>query len=171
VSVTPLQEISVGVVVERRKADSPWIDFTWRAVTVLPGEPAAAPWTKLADQGDVTTYYAGAANIDLYPSETGNYRDNLAVAVPSLWVALRPTGIEPPYELVAVTADPAEGEGFTQNGDHLVDVVPMPEPVRKVIETFIAEHHVERPLYKRKRDRADPEALARRAPTVKGRGP
>jgi hypothetical protein len=48
-------------------------------------------------------------------------------------------------------------------------VVPMPEPVREVVEAFVAEHHVERPFYKRKRDRADPEALARRAPMQKAR--
>ena len=167
-SVPPLEQIPVGVVVERRKAASPWIDFTWRAVSVLPGEPVAAPWTQLSAGGDVASFYAGATTIALYRSETAHYRDNLA-ATPSLWVALRPTGVEPPYELVAVTADPAEGEGFTQNGDHLVEAVPMPEAVRAVVEAFVAEHHVERPFVKRKRDRADPEALARRAPMDRDR--
>ncbi len=166
-SASPLARVSVGVVVERRKADSPWIDFTWRAVTALPGEPAASPWTQLAGNDEVTTFYAGAAGVALYISETGLYRDNLASGTPSLWVALRPTGVEPPYELIAVTADPAEGEGFTQNGDLLVDVVPMPEQIRTLIEAFVAEHHVERPFYKRKRDRADPEALARRGPLTR----
>jgi hypothetical protein len=33
----------------------------------------------------------------------------------------------------------------------------------------VAEHHVERPFVKRKRDRADPEALSRRAPIAKDR--
>jgi hypothetical protein len=33
----------------------------------------------------------------------------------------------------------------------------------------VAEHHVERPFFKRKRDRADPEALAPRSPAQKGR--
>ena len=102
------------------------------------------------------------AEIELYRTETANYRDNLASGAPVLWVALRPTGVEPPYELVAVTADPAEGEALTEAGNDLVDVVPMPEPVRAVVEAFVAEHHVERPFFKRKRDRADPEALARR---------
>ena len=80
---------------------------------------------------------------------------------------MRPTGVEPPYDIVAVTADPAEGEALTESGNDLVDVVPMPEPVRAVVEAFVAEHHVERPFYKRKRDRADPEALARRGPQRK----
>ena len=41
----------------------------------------------------------------------------------------------------------------------------MPEPIRAAIAAFIAEHHVEDAAFvKRERDRADPEALARRAP-------
>ena len=64
----------------------------------------------------------GAAEIELYRTETTNYRDNLASGAPLLWVALRPTGVEPPYEIVAVTADPAEGEALTEAGNDLVDV-------------------------------------------------
>jgi hypothetical protein len=158
-------------VVERRKAKSAWIDHVWRPVAILPGEPGTAPWTQLDGGEDVATFYAGAAEIELLQAETTNYRDNLATGTPLLWVVLRPTGVEPPYDVVAVTADPAEGEGFTQTGDDLVDAVPMPEPVCDAVEAFIAEHHVERVFYKRKRDRADPEALAKRAPVHKDRRP
>ena len=165
----PLARIAVGVVVERRKAKSPWIDFTWQPVAVLPGQPDAAPWTVLSVDGEKTIFYAGSIDVELHRTETGYYRDNLASGTPSLWVALRPTGVEPPYDLLAVTADPAEGESFTQVGDDLVDAVPMPAPVRDVVEAFVAEHHVERPFVKRKRDRADPEALAHRAPLRKDR--
>ena len=51
----------------------------------------------------------------------------------------------------------------------LVDVVPMPQSVRAVIDVFVAEHHVERPFHKRERDRADPEALAPHGPMQKER--
>ena len=119
--------------------------------------------------GDCTTFYAGPAEIDLYRTETGNYRNNLASAAPVLWVALRSTGVDPPYEILAVTADPAEGEALTESGNDLVDVVPMPPSLHEIIAAFVAEHHVERPFYKRQRDRADPEALARRAPIPKER--
>jgi Protein of unknown function (DUF3305) len=170
VSVAPaLATIAVGVVVERRRAQSAWIDFTWQPVTVLVGLPDASPWTVLSEEGDRATFYAGAAEIALYRTETTNYRDNLGSGTPRLWIALRPTGVDPPYEIVAVTADPAEGEALTETGSDLVDVVPMPEAIRALIDAFVAEHHVERPFFKRKRDRADPEALARRGPTQKER--
>ena len=163
-SSTALVRIPVGVVVERRKAASPWLDFLWRPVSVLVGEPAAAPWTPLGSEGDVHTFYAGAAVVELFRTETANYLGNLGSGAPSLWVVLRPTGAEPPYEVFAVTADPAEGEAFTEAGNDLVDTVAMPGTIIEVLEAFVAEHHVERPFYKRRRDRANPEALARRSP-------
>jgi Protein of unknown function (DUF3305) len=169
VSVPAHARIGVGVVVERRKARSAWIDFTWTPVTVLAGVPDAAPWTILSDDGEGATFYAGAAEIGLYRTETANYRDNLGTGMPKLWVALRPTGVEPPYEIFGVTADPAEGEAWTQSGGDLVDVVPMPEGVCATVDAFVAEHHVERPFHKRERDRADPEALASRALPAKER--
>lgn len=159
---SPLVRIAVGVVVERRRIESRWIDHAWRPAGVLPGVLGAAPWTPLGYGGQTATFYAGSTDIALYRSEADHYRINLDSGAPLLWVVLRPRGGEPPYELFAVTADPAEGESFTQTGTDLVDSVPMPLIVRGIVEAFVAEHHVERPFYKRPRDRANLEALALR---------
>jgi hypothetical protein len=162
--VAPPLRISVGVVVERRKANSAWADVIWRPVAVLAGIPDAPPWTMLATEGDMSAFYCGAAEIELYRSETDNYRRNLGSGAPSIWVALQETGSEPPYEIAAVTADPAEGEGLTEPAQGIVEAVAMPERVRETIAAFVADHHVERVFEKRRRDRANPEALARRSP-------
>jgi hypothetical protein len=164
----PLGRIPVSVLVERRKASNPWIDYVWTPSAVLTGVPETAAWTQVSQTPDVTTFYAGAAEIALYRTETGNYRDNLATGEPKLWILLRPTGVEPAYDLLAVTADPAEGESFTEAGNDLVEMVAMPEPIQEVVAAFVAEHHVERPVFKRKRDRADPEALGRRPRVSEG---
>ena len=158
----PLLRISVGVVVERRRTDSPWIDFVWRGIGVLPDEPEMTPWTVLREQQGTTLFYAGSATVDLYRSETARYRDNLATGAPSVWIVLTPSEGAWPYAVSAVTADPAEGEAFTEAGANLVEAVPMPELLREAIENFIAEHHVEPEFVKREQRRADPEALARR---------
>jgi len=158
----PLLRISVGVVVERRRTDSPWIDFVWRGIGVLPDEPEMTPWTVLREQQGTTLFYAGSATVDLYRSETARYRDNLATGAPSVWIVLTPSEGAWPYAVSAVTADPAEGEAFTEAGANLVEAVPMPEVLREAIENFIAEHHVEPEFVKREQRRADPEALARR---------
>lgn len=164
--VAPLLRIPVGVVVERRKATSSWADFVWRPVAVLGGLPDADPWTLLATNETTVTYYAGAAEIELYRTEADNYRRNLESNAPMIWVALQPTGGEPPYQIAAVTADPAEGEGLTEPGQGIVEAVPMPEPLRDTIAAFAATHHVEHVFTKRKRDRADPETLARHPPRL-----
>jgi Protein of unknown function (DUF3305) len=151
-SAAALFSIPVGVVVERRKATSPWLEFVWQPVAVLPGVPAAEPWTTLGPVGDAARFFAGTAAVHLYRTETANYIGNLASEAPLLWVVLRPTERHPPYEVVAVTADPAEGEAFTEAGDDLVDTVPMPAEIRHALEAFVAEHHVARPFFKRQRD-------------------
>ena len=161
-STPPLARIAVGVVVERRPATSPWIEHVWRPVGVLAGVPEAEPWTALPGASGADTFYAGGAEVELHRSETTNYRDNLASGQPSLWVVLRPTGGDPPFAVVTVTADPAEGEAFTETATDLVEALPMPEPIAEAVAAFVAEHHVERTFEKRKRDRADPEALGRR---------
>jgi hypothetical protein len=161
----PLVSIPVGVVIERRKAKSPWVDFVWRPVAVLPGAPEATPWTALDGDIDRTNFYGGPAAIDLYRSDTSGYRDNLATGDPLVWVVMRPTGSEPPYEIAAVTAEPSEGEAFTESAASLVETVPMPESVRAAVADFLATYHVEHMFVKRKRDRVHPEAMARRAPS------
>lgn len=168
--VEPLQRISVGVVVARGRAASPWVDFVWRGAGVLPDEPDIAPWTVIREADDTTLFYAGRASVDLYRSETERYRDNLASGSPSVWIVLSPAEGAWPYVVAAVTADPAEGEAYTEAGGHLVEAVAMPEALRRTIAAFIAAHHVDTEFFKRERGRVDPEALARRPGREHGGG-
>jgi uncharacterized protein DUF3305 len=161
--------IPVGVIIERRKATSPWLDTVWRPVVVLSGLPDAAPWTAIDAAEDVAIFYVGAAEIELFRTEADHYRSNLASGAPSVWVALRPTGVEPPFDLVAVTVDPAEGESYTQAGGDLVDAVPMPAAVLRAVEVFVAEHYVEQPIFQRQRDGGDPKVLPRGVTASKDR--
>lgn len=160
--MSALHGIRVGLVVERRKAISPWIDFVWQPVALLPDAPDLMPWTELAREGDAVQFYAGSAVIELYRSETANYLGNLDSGTPKAWVALRPTESEPPYAILLVTLDPSEGEALTEPGTDLVEPVGMPEWIQDELAGFVAQHHVERAFYKRKNKKADPEALGQR---------
>ena len=153
-----LTRIRVGVIVERRKAESRWADFLYRPVSVLEGVPAAPPWTQIGAEGEPTTFYAGDAVIELHRTETANYRDNLASGAPRLWVILRPGSGGVGLDLLFVTADPAEGEALTGAGNDLVDSVPMPVSIKQIVENFIAEHHVEQVFFKRERSKSRPPA-------------
>lgn len=160
--------IPVGVVVERHKALSQWVEALWRPVAVLAGLPDAVAWTPLSEDGARIAYYAGPSEIALYRSEAENYRRNLSSGTPAIWVAMHATAGDPPYAIGGVTADPAEGEGWSEPGVAIVEAVAMPEAVRKEIAAFIAQFPAEPNFVKRQRDRADPEVLARQAPRSRG---
>ena len=166
------ERLTVGLVVERRESYGPWGGVTWRPVAIFPTPPDVAPWTPLGLFGQAQRYYAGACDIMLYSTDTANYRDNLEATEAKLWVVLRAEGREPPIEVVTVTADPAEGEANTEAGSNVVETVAMPADIAGVIAQFIADHHVERPVYKRQRDRkhgkagqdSRPQGFAERRP-------
>jgi Protein of unknown function (DUF3305) len=149
-----LVQIVVGVAVERRRAISPWSPALWRPVSVFDGKPAAKAWTIIGSSPEATTFYAGEACIELFRTETANYLSNLQMRTPALWVILRAIAREPGMELQGVTADPAEGEALTGSGTDIVESIPMPASISGRLRAFIAEHHVDRPMYKRQRDRS-----------------
>ena len=152
------EQLIVGLVIERWASASTWGSVTWRPTTVFASVPEVAPWTSLGGNGQTSRYYAGAHSIELYSTETANYRDNLNSGQPLLWVVLRPQGDEPPVEVVAVTADPAEGEAFTEPGNDVVETVAMPPEVAAIVAQFIIDHHVEHVFEKRKRDKTGSKA-------------
>lgn len=161
--------IPVGVVVERRKAQSAWVDYTWQPVKILAGAPEAAPWTLLEEHAETAAFYAGGTSIELFSVDAGFYHDNLATGEPLLWVVLRSAQGAWPYELFKVTADPHEGVALTEAGSDLIEMVPMPDAIAAEIAAFVTRHHVDRSFVKRQRNRANPEALARRIPGGEGK--
>jgi hypothetical protein len=169
--IAPARTITVGIVAERSKGSGPWSDYLWRPVSAFTGAPDTAAWTKLSDDGERATFFVGTADIELYRSEAGNYRENLLVEQPLLWVALRSTAGDPPYRLAGATVDPAEGESWVALGTDLVDSVAMPKAVEAVVTDFVANHYVAQPFHKRNRDRANPEGMARRVPEGHNRKP
>ena len=161
----------VGVVVRRRSIHNPWIDHMWSPVMVLEDVPETAPWTVLSNEADAAIYYAGAASIDLFSSDTANYRDNLADGEPRIWVALRRQDGGSELELTKVTADPTEGEAMFESGCDVIGTVPMPADIASWIAAFVDQFHVERAFHKRQRDRAagDVQRMPDGSPDV-GRG-
>ncbi|MCX7323451.1 MAG: DUF3305 domain-containing protein [Hyphomicrobiales bacterium] len=146
--------LTVGVVVERRESDSPWIDHAFKPVAVLPDAPDVPPWTSLGKDGRTERFYAGPATLSLFSSDTGQLIENFVSGHGQLWVSIRPTGMDPPVEVVGVTADPSEGEGYLEGMGDVVEPVPMPQHISDHVLAFYKVHHVERPFIKRQRDKA-----------------
>jgi hypothetical protein len=156
--------IPVGVLAERRPAVTKWADDVWRVVEVLEDAPPVPPWTLLREEAGRSLFFVGVAEVVLHPTDTSNYKHNMEAAQPLVWVALRPAATPSGFTLQTVTVDPGEAHLHADTGNDLLESLPMPPGLLAATEDFIARHHVERQFYKRKRDKADPEALARRGP-------
>lgn len=159
----PVERLRLGVIAVARAPSSRWARRGFAASAVLPDVPEAAPMTRLGPAGDIESWYLGPAELALHSGDTAHYRDNLTGARPSLWVALAPGR---PPAIAGLTADPYEGEGLVGDPGLVVEAVPMPAAVARRLAAFVAAHHVEQVFEKRRRKRADPEALGRRGPRV-----
>lgn len=156
----------MGIVLVSRAPAGKWAKRGFAPAQVLAEIPSTVPGTRLGPAGETELWYAGARELRLHSGETGHYRDNLASARPSIWIALRLPAQE--LKIAAVTADPYEGEALAGDDGLLVEAVEMPAAVAARIFAFVTAHHVEHVFVKRKRKRADPEALARRGPLSPG---
>jgi hypothetical protein len=157
--------IPVAVLAERRPGVTRWAEHVWRVVEVLEQVPPVPAWTLLREADGRALFLAGAAEVVLHPTDTTNYRHNLQAAPPLVWAVLRPANTPAGFTLQTVTVDPGEAHIHADTGNDLVEALPMPPGLLAATADFVARHHVERDFYKRKRDRADPEAMARRGPS------
>lgn len=145
------ETMTLGVIVERRSVDSPWIDHTWKAVAVLPGGGAVAPGTAVDRGKGWERFFAGDLPLGLFRRETEGYRRNLSNETPVVYVVLDPTEAGELLDVrpFVVTACPYEAAGYEQE-DRQVDGVPMPTEVFVFVRGFIERHHVDEPFVKRR---------------------
>ena len=141
--------LEVGIVVARRKLNSPWAEFAWSPIAVLAAAPQLDRGVSVSHGDGHEIFFAGAATLTLHSSDTSHYRDNLQAAQSSVWVALTPDESLP--EVCCVTADPYEGEALAEVYAERLEALSMPLAVREAVEKFVAENHVEKPFVKRER--------------------
>lgn len=152
----------VTVLVDRLVIDSPWATHRWQPALVLPGAAETPAWTVLAEGDGYTRFHAGTDSLALYPRETETYKYNIESEKPAVYVILRRTEAEPGVALLKATVCPGEAHALNDSGDDIVEPVPMPREIFDWVSAYVAENHQEQEIFKRKRDRADPEALGHR---------
>lgn len=157
----PLERLSVGVVVERKRIGNPWQEFAWKPVEVIPGAPPCEDWRVLRRGEGWVHYLAATLPIELHKADTLTYRINLSSEPPLVYVVLRP-GAEPGREFVPflVTVDPTEAEAHMTGGEAIVEGVPMPDGMAAWVQAFIDAYHVEEPFKKLPRKRTPLERTA-----------
>ncbi len=148
--------IALGIVVEKKKSNHPWADWTWTPVSAfLNGDPQIQ-WVELMRSEDRIQYHAGTLLLTLHRKDTEALRANLMLPSPELYVALQEhedLSSEFPYFPHAVTASAYDAQDMTDAGDDIVEKIAMPEPVAALIQAFVERHHVEEEFIKRKRDK------------------
>jgi hypothetical protein len=162
--------MTVGVVVERRVANSPWQDHTWRPVGVL---PHATPerGTRLAEGDGWAQFVAGTLELELFRGETEGYLTNLSQDPPLVYVVLRRNeGAEPfEYEPFLATVCPYEAMGYEQGDGEVVEGVPMPPEIVNWVQEFVTRYHVDVPFQKRKNKQHQDDYGGRKPRAERGR--
>ncbi|MGY6695094.1 MAG: DUF3305 domain-containing protein [Roseinatronobacter sp.] len=161
----PQDVLRVSVLAMRRPPVTRWGKGELRPSAVLSQEPETFPNTLVSNDNGIETWYLGGRDLVLYSGDTAHHLDNLRSERPSIWVAIRGQTPEE-AEIVNVTADPYEGEGYASDLNLSVEAVPMPAHLQSRIASFVERYHVEMPFKKRKRLPADPNAMTARAPRI-----
>jgi hypothetical protein len=161
----PRETHRLGVLARRTPPANRWSRGALTPCAVLLPESPLPPRTRISAEGGTEVWYLGAADLTLYSGDTAHHRDNLVAARPAVWVAIR--GGDPlTAEIMCVTADPYEGEGYATDEGLTVEAVDLPPTLAGAMQAFVAAHHIDIPFKKRKRQPVDPNALQSTAPRI-----
>lgn len=152
--------LSIGIVLEKRKSDHPWLDHKWVLVGVIPGAPETDAFQVLRQGDGVTQYLAATLELELHRAEAEAYHFNLTSPEPSLFVVLRENDdLELDVPLIAdvITASPYEAQDYLDSSEEIVERILMPENIRIWIDEFVTEHFEVQQFKKRKRDKVKSE--------------
>lgn len=143
----------VGIVVRRSRGVTPWAKWSWKAVGILPGA-GSADWKLLREENDVLEFHAATTLLELHGAECEAYRTGLADKVPAIYVVMRPAG-DPvkPFKVLLATASPYEGQDYADNGEDIVEKIPMPEGLIAWVQDFADKFYEEEVFVKRRRDK------------------
>jgi uncharacterized protein DUF3305 len=164
--VEPEISMPLGVVVEKRKASSPWIDWVWKPVGILPGAGPRDDWLEIAAGEGWTHYHAATLPLSLHHTDTEAYVINLSDKQPSIYTVLRDKedgNTEQPYRVYMVTASPFEAQDLEDSGEDIVERIAMSDGLIAWVREFVDAHHIEEPFKKRKRHdiRDEPEKFGK----------
>lgn len=119
---------------------------------MLPGA-AQANWQLLREEGDAAEFHAATVPLDLHAADAEAYLHGLHAETPAIYVVLRETDDERPFEIVLVSASPYEGQDYADNGDDIVEKVPMPPQLHELIAAYAETHYEHEDFIKRRRDK------------------
>lgn len=145
--------LPLGIVVRRTPGVTRWARWIWKPVAALPGA-APADWALLREEGDAREYHAATLPLTLWAAETEAYVVTLSDKLPSVYVVMRQSDRpDAPLDMVLVTASAYEAQDYTDNGEDIVEKIPMSRGLLAWVWEFVEAHHIEEEFVKRRRDR------------------
>ncbi len=129
-----------------------WDRHVWKASAVLPGA-ADAGWKELRREGESVEFHAATVPLELFRTDTEAYLHGLSAKVPAIYVVMRESEGDEPFDIVLATASPYEAQDYADTGEELVEKVPMPEGLVAWIRAFTDKHHEDEVFIKRRRDK------------------
>lgn len=153
--------LPLGIVLRKSPGVTRWAKWVWKAVAVLPGA-GPANWRELRREGDVVEYHAATVPLELWRTDTEAYKTELATKVPSIYVVMRETDQpDAPHklEVLLATASPFDGQDYADNGEDIVELVPMPDALMALVNDWVITHHKEEKFVKRKRNKHHQETV------------
>ncbi len=147
------RSIPVGIVLTRTPGVTRWAKWAWKATSVLPGA-SDAHWRELRREGEITEYHAATLTLELFAAETEAYLHGITARNPSVYVIMRKTDNgSAPLDVFQITASPYEAQDYADNGEDIVEKVPMPPGLLAWVGQFVEDFHEEEEFVKRRRDR------------------
>jgi hypothetical protein len=135
--------LTVGVVMQRRAAQSRWVDYVWEPVSVVTGPEAAGSEPLLLSRGETATQWLHPGlRIVLHKDEAEGYYLNCAGQQPKVFVLWRmddERGLP-----VDVTAS-FEEAGRWLDGGHFVDGVPITPEIFSWVGAYVEANYRPQP--------------------------
>ena len=151
-SAERVSRMSVGVIVRRCRGATRWSRWSWKAVAVHAGTGPGG-WTEMRRDGDTVDYHAATVLLELHRAETEGYLVALNGHPPAVNVIMRPdpSAADGRPMVIAVTASAYTAQDHADNGEDIVEPVPLDEMLGNWISKFCERHHREEAFVKRKR--------------------
>lgn len=147
--------LPLGIVIRRTPSVSRWAKWSWKAVAVLPGA-GPANWVPMRKEGEAVEFHAATVPLELWHTDTEAYLTSLSARTPSIGVVMRQNddpASDHPLDILLATASAYEMQDYTDSGEELVELVPMPEGLVAYIRDFVNQYHEQEEFVKRRRDK------------------
>lgn len=149
--------IPLGVILARKDIDSQWSDHIWEPVGVVLDPPKGVNGKVRQEGKGWTHFFMECEPLELHRKDAPAYIESLQQDNKGcLWVVLaeQEDVEEPlPYYVQLVTASAYEAQDYLDSGELIVEVVEMPELLRRFVADYVACCPEEEKFIKRKQKR------------------